>query len=86
MAKRAAAVVLMTTRAEPFTCPFCGAVSHNPNDVRMRYCARCHVFMGDVRCKDRGHAARPDGSCWTCGAVTDEACRLARKRARNDNA
>jgi hypothetical protein len=85
MAKRAAAVVLMADR-EPFTCPFCGTVSHNPNDVRERYCGRCHVFVIDVRCKDRGHEVNTDGSCLSCDAVTGEACRLARARAGNDNA
>ena len=33
------------TDSAPFTCPFCGAVSHNPNDARERYCVRCHVFV-----------------------------------------
>jgi len=32
----------------PFTCPLCGAVSHNPNDARHRYCGRCHVFVDDA--------------------------------------
>lgn len=32
-----------------FTCPRCGAVSFNPNDIRERYCGRCHVFVdGDA--------------------------------------
>lgn len=26
-----------------FTCPRCGAKSFNPNDIRERYCGRCHV-------------------------------------------
>ena len=30
-----------------FVCPYCGAESHNPNDVRERYCGRCHVFVDD---------------------------------------
>jgi hypothetical protein len=30
-----------------FTCPFCGAVSHNPNDALNRYCGRCHRFVDD---------------------------------------
>jgi hypothetical protein len=30
------------------TCPFCGFVSHNPNDALHRYCVRCHVFVDDV--------------------------------------
>lgn len=24
-----------------FTCPRCGRVSHNPNDIRERYCGAC---------------------------------------------
>jgi hypothetical protein len=31
------------------TCPFCGLTSYNPNDVKQRYCGRCHVFLDDVR-------------------------------------
>jgi len=32
---------------EPFTCPRCGAVSHNPTDARYLYCGRgCHTFPG----------------------------------------
>jgi hypothetical protein len=30
-----------------FRCPRCGAVSYNPNDIRERYCGRCHVFVDD---------------------------------------
>lgn len=30
------------------TCPRCGATSYNLNDVRERYCARCHVFIDDL--------------------------------------
>lgn len=33
---------------DPFTCPFCGAVSHNPSDAAQRYCGRCHVFVDDM--------------------------------------
>lgn len=29
-----------------FTCPVCGAVSHNPQDVEHGYCARCHDWTG----------------------------------------
>ena len=28
-----------------FTCPRCGAVSFNPNDLRERYCGRCRLFF-----------------------------------------
>lgn len=27
-----------------YTCPRCGATSHNPNDETYKYCARCHRF------------------------------------------
>jgi hypothetical protein len=30
-----------------FTCPKCGAVSYNPNDVRERYCGACHEFFSE---------------------------------------
>lgn len=33
--------------AKTFTCPRCSAVSHNRNDVRERYCGRCHMFLDD---------------------------------------
>lgn len=35
---------------EAFRCPRpgCGAVSHNPNDLRHRYCGRCHRFADDL--------------------------------------
>lgn len=29
------------------TCGTCGLTSVNPNDVRNRYCAHCHVFHDD---------------------------------------
>lgn len=29
---------------QTFTCPKCGAVSYNANDVRERYCGACHDF------------------------------------------
>ena len=27
-----------------YTCPRCGAVSYNANDIAQRYCGRCHKF------------------------------------------
>jgi hypothetical protein len=33
------------TKPKTFTCPKCGAVSHNPNDVRERYCGACCEFF-----------------------------------------
>jgi hypothetical protein len=30
-----------------FTCPRCGFVSYNTNDIAHAYCVRCHVFTND---------------------------------------
>lgn len=40
----------------PFTCPQCGKVSHNPNDVAQGYCGACHDWTG----------LDPEGD-WFCG-------------------
>jgi hypothetical protein len=32
------------TAPESYTCPRCESVSHHPEDVKQRYCARCHRF------------------------------------------
>jgi hypothetical protein len=34
------------TEAPSFTCPDCGAISWNRNDVEHGYCGRCHAFTG----------------------------------------
>ena len=56
-----------------FTCPRCGAVSHNPNDEKHGYCVRCHQFIEDMvvatarSVYDISKAARDRGllSMWT---------------------
>jgi hypothetical protein len=30
-----------------FTCPRCGFVSYNANDIIHAYCVRCHAFTND---------------------------------------
>lgn len=40
-----------------FTCPCCGAVSYNPNDIAQRFCGRCHDWTGDPALAAR-HLAR----------------------------
>lgn len=37
----------MNTQPEPFTCPRCGAVSHNPHDLEQGYCGRCRWWTAD---------------------------------------
>jgi len=32
-------------QGEAFRCPDCAMVSHNPNDVKHRYCGNCHRFF-----------------------------------------
>ena len=34
----------MSDLPDSITCPQCGKTSHNPNDVRERYCGFCHQF------------------------------------------
>jgi hypothetical protein len=42
-----------------FTCPICGRISHNPNDIAQGYCGACHdwtaepFWMQDVRIAQR---------------------------------
>lgn len=40
------------------TCPQCGMTSHNPNDVRERYCGNCHQYHDTMT----GATARPGTS------------------------
>jgi hypothetical protein len=57
------------------TCPRCLRISHNPNDVRERYCGACHEFLpsGPVHLLVNGLAACgagpplkwPEGERWT---------------------
>lgn len=30
-----------------YTCPHCGRVSHNPNDLAHRYCGACHRYADE---------------------------------------
>jgi hypothetical protein len=36
----------VTVEQESFTCPKCGMVSYNPNDIAHGYCGNCHDFTG----------------------------------------
>jgi ribosomal protein S27AE len=42
-----------------FVCPRCAAVSYNLNDIRERYCGRCHVFFDDAE-RERAAARRDE--------------------------
>lgn len=33
---------------ESYRCPFCMRESHNPNDIRQRFCGACTLFAADV--------------------------------------
>jgi hypothetical protein len=45
----------MSGRATPvsITCPQCGRTSHNPNDVKYRYCGACHQFHNTMNLTER---------------------------------
>ncbi len=57
--------------AATFTCPFCGHISHNPNDVEQWYCGACHVFVEDELVRRKILAERFKNSeyyrCEFCG-------------------
>jgi hypothetical protein len=36
-----------TVPPETLTCPRCGFVTHNPNDVQQQYCGFCRLFLQD---------------------------------------
>ena len=40
-----------------YTCPRCGAVSYNRNDIAQRYCGRCHKFETNQR--EHRHGPHP---------------------------
>lgn len=48
----------MTDEHPSFTCPDCGAVSYNANDIREQYCGRCHTFPETRAIGDRAIVAR----------------------------
>ena len=50
-------ILLDTGEGRAIRCNVCGMTSYNANDVRERYCGRCHVFH-ELRCRFRPR--RPD--------------------------
>ena len=70
-----------------FVCPRCGAESFNPNDIRERYCSRCHVYTPTYICADCGcdvfdalNVVRE--RCLTCQWVADIPNEKDRERVR----
>ena len=72
-----------------FTCPRCGAVSHNPRDLAEGYCARCHdwtvpgqqvLFAARPSCPDHGPMAPAppgepyDTAACVCNGYDGEGC------------
>jgi len=40
---------ILTYRQFPcLLCLLCNYISHNPNDVKHKYCGHCHVFLADL--------------------------------------
>lgn len=53
-----------------YTCPFCGAVSHNPNDALFRYCGRCHEWGDEplpLRVAPLAGTSQPPGASLLAG-------------------
>jgi hypothetical protein len=46
-------------RKPHFRCPTCGAISFNRNDIRERYCGRCHTFHGDPKPPPKARKPKP---------------------------
>jgi hypothetical protein len=42
----------VATPPDSITCPQCGRTSHNPNDVRERYCGYCHQYHDTMSRKE----------------------------------
>lgn len=43
----------MTDVEQPsITCPQCGRVSYNPNDIEQRYCGNCHQYHDQMAVRD----------------------------------
>jgi hypothetical protein len=40
------------------TCPLCGMVSYNRNDIKERYCGNCHLHHDDMVHEAPGHIRR----------------------------
>jgi ribosomal protein S27AE len=64
--------------ANNITCPFCGAVSYNPNDIKFQYCGNCHRFHqqrdrkregSDIRLSHDIHARQADTAAMIEGFV-----------------
>jgi hypothetical protein len=50
-------------RDDAIKCLLCGSVSYNANDVRERYCGRCHAFHADLESMEAGaFTARREGA------------------------
>lgn len=47
------------------TCPQCGLTSHNPNDIRAKYCGHCHKFHADMRSADSSPERDTEESQWS---------------------
>jgi hypothetical protein len=44
----------ITLVSATYSCPWCGRVSYNPNDLAQRYCGACHTWADDF-----WHSAKP---------------------------
>lgn len=51
-------VLDLVDEGQSIHCLLCGTTSHNPNDVRERYCGFCHRFHDDATIEGLPHEER----------------------------
>jgi hypothetical protein len=63
-----------------YTCPRCGRVSHNPNDLANRYCGACHLFEDDLirELIATEHLWRVSSPRFVAGVIVDAQARIRR--------
>lgn len=57
-----------------YTCPYCGATSHNPDDEQASYCGRCHRFDSEGGGKSYSLACAQCGHRWGVADIAAAAC------------
>lgn len=70
-----------------FTCPFCNATSHNPNDAAPRYCGQCHIFVDDEATAYKAilhERIKPHAAAYKAGADARDAGRGFHEGPRPD--
>ena len=73
---------LTTVDLVEFTCPECDRTTHNPHDVKSRYCQWCHWWTGDPVMAGVQRDASFDEDRVTCIELPTSGTRVVRGVAR----